>query len=325
MKIIDMHCDTISCIYKDSSISLKENALSIDISKLKKGNYLAQCFAMFVPFSNQNLFKTCNEMITIFKEQIKQNENDIEQAFTYQDILKIQDKGKIAAILTIEEGAVIENNLENLQYFYDLGVRMITLTWNYYNEIGYPNFLFNKDTPDFYHPNQKDGLTPFGIKMVEKMNELGIIIDVSHLSDKGTYDVLKYSKQPFVASHSNARNIHFHCRNLSDDLILKMAQKGCVIGVNYCADFLVDKNTHFEHKSYVKDIVKHIKHIVSIGGIDCVGLGSDFDGIPYNLEMKDCSMLSLLVNELQKEGFNEEEIKKICYENVLNLFKKVLK
>ena len=326
MKIIDMHCDTISCLYKNQDIELYQNSLSVDILKLQKGEYMAQCFAMFIPYTTQHLFKTCVEMIDVFKNQIQKNEAYIQQAFTYKDILTISNQNKIAAILTIEEGAVIENDFNKLQYLYDLGVRMITLTWNYKNGIGHPNFEYIKgQTIDFSKVNEVDGLTAFGIELIKKMNELGIIIDVSHLSDKGVYDVLKYSTKPFVASHSNARSICMHCRNLSDDLIAKMAKKRCVIGINYCADFVSLPNNKQEHITYVKDLIKHIKHLVKIGGIDIVALGSDFDGISYNLEMKDCSMLSLLIIALKDEGYSDEDIAKITHQNVLRVFKENLK
>lgn len=324
MKIIDMHCDTFSLLYQNPNEELKKNNLAIDLEKLKKGEYMAQCFAMFVPFSSHRLYQTCKEMIQLFKEQLQKNENFIQQAYTYQDLLTIAKNNKIAAILTIEEGAVIENDFKKLEEFYQLGVRMMTLTWNYPNGIGSPNLKYPLTHPyDFTIINDQDGLTGFGIQVVQKMNELGMIIDVSHLSDKGVEDVLKYSSKPFVASHSNARSVCNHCRNLSDDLIQKMAAKKCVIGINYYQDFVISKKE--SSASFMDYLIQHIRHIVSIGGIDVIGLGSDFDGIPTNPEWKDCSILPQLVLKLQQEGFTQEEIEKICYKNVLRIFKENLK
>ena len=150
---------------------------------------------------------------------------------------------------------------------------------------------------------------------------MGIIIDVSHLSDAGFYDVLKYTKAPFVASHSNARSICPHARNMSDDMIKQLAKRGGVIGINYAAGFLEENGK----KSRIDAMVKHIQYIKELAGIDCIGLGSDFDGISQNLEMKDCSYLPLLEQALYKQGFNKSEIEKIFYKNVLRIYQQVLK
>ncbi len=322
MKVVDMHCDTIGAIYnrnrKGKMTHLKENDLNIDVEKMKKGDYLAQCFAMFVPFNVENPFETCMDMIDCFYQELEKNKDQLALAKNAADIERNEREGKMSAILTIEEGGVTKGNLSYLRDFYRLGVRMITLTWNFENGVGFPNFKMSEN-PDFKSPNVVDGLTEYGIEMVKEMNRLGMIIDVSHLSDAGFYDVLKYTTGPFVASHSNARAVCNHCRNMSDDMIQKLANRGGVMGINYCADFL-DEEKHF---SYVEDMVKHIKHIVSVGGIDCVGLGSDFDGISQNLEMKDASYLPMLEEALRKEGFSQEDIEKIFYKNVLRVFKEV--
>lgn len=327
MKIIDMHCDTIMQLYeapsKGKSLDLRDNDLMISLNKMKKGDYLAQCFAMFVPLNVENPFETCMKMIDIYYCELEKNKDLILPAFSYRDIIENQNKGKMSAILTIEEGGVAKGSLEFLRDFYRLGVRMITLTWNFPNEIGYPNFKMPEkegEKPDFTKPNNVDGLTPFGIEMVKEMNRLGIVIDVSHLSDAGFYDVCKYSTKPFVASHSNAREVCGNVRNLTDDMILALAKKGGVTGINYCTNFVGDKDI-----TYVSDLVKHIKHIASVGGIDCVALGSDFDGIGRSLEMNDASKLGMLYEELKAEGFSEDDIEKICYKNVLRVFEEVLK
>lgn len=324
MKVIDMHCDTIGEIYalrqKGKTIHLSENELHVDMKKLKAGDYMAQCFAMFVPYTVENPLETCLEMIDCFYEELNANKDSLALATTYEDVIKNKQDGKISAILTVEEGEVTKGDLRYLRILYRLGVRMITLTWNYENGIGYPNFTMS-EKPDFHTPNTTDGLTPAGIALVQEMNRLGMIIDVSHLSDAGFYDVLKYTTGPFVASHSNSRSVCPHVRNMTDDMIKALAARGGVIGINYCADFL-NEEAGF---SYVYDMVKHIEHIISVGGIDCVALGSDFDGIPSCLEMKDASMLSCLYDALGKKGFNQEAIEKIFYKNFLRVFKEVTK
>ncbi len=304
-----MHCDTIEKIFHHSDIQLYQNDLAIDLLKLKKGQIIAQCFAMFVPFTTPNLYQTCLDMIQVFKKEIEKNNDLIEQIYTYSDLLKVHQENKIAAILTIEEGNVIENNLEKLQHLYDLGVRMITLTWNYPNGIGCPSVI-----------NQKGGLTPFGIQLIHEMNRLGIIIDVSHLSDQGVEEVLKYSTKPFVASHSNARAICNHPRNLSDRLIKKLANRKCVIGINFYPNFVTE-----DENQYLDKIVEHILHIVSIGGIDFIGFGSDFDGMEANKELQHPKDIQKIIHRLMSQGFSKTDIEKICYKNVLRIFKANLK
>lgn len=331
MKVVDMHCDTIMAIYqaqeKGKVIELSDNDLNISVAKMKQGDYLAQCFAMFVPLSRvDNAFETVNEMIDVFYQELDKNKDSLSLALNYEDIINNQKQGKMSAILTIEEGGTTKANLHFLRNLYRLGVRMITLTWNFENGIGHPNLQMKDGVrPDSTIPNTKDGLTPEGIALVKEMERLGMIIDVSHLSDAGFYDVLENTTKPFVASHSNARGQCNHVRNMTDDMIVKFAKRGCVMGINYAADFLeVAPENRDGFMSTVDNMVKHIQYIKNIAGIDCVGLGSDFDGISQNLEMKDASKMSMLENKMIEAGFTTEEIEKVFYKNVLRVFKEVL-
>lgn len=183
---------------------------------------------------------------------------------------------------------------------------MITLTWNYENTIGYPN-------KDYTFTNE--GLKPFGIEVLKQMDELGIIIDVSHLSDGGFWDVLKYGTRPFVASHSNARSIMNHPRNLTDKMIKEMGNRDCIIGLNYYGAFLQENE-----ESTFESICKHMDHIIKVGGEDILCLGSDFDGIDGSLPMTGCEDLNLLVNAMREFGFTDDIIAKICYKNALKFF-----
>lgn len=327
MKVADMHCDTILHMEQGGGIELAKNNLHIDVDKLKKGDYLVQNFAMFVDLKKyENPLERCMDMIDTFYLELKKNEKDIALALNYEDIMRNQKENKISALLTIEEGAATKGKLSYLRDFYRLGVRMITLTWNYENGIGFPNVKYITDgVQDFKSPNEKDGLTKTGIALVEEMERLGIIIDVSHLSDAGFLDVLKYTKKPFVASHSNARSVCNCVRNLPDSYIKRLSERGGVMGINYCADFLTEAKVGEKNISTVDAMVKHIKHIVSVGGIECVGLGSDFDGISCELELSDASKMSILADRLEKEGFSEAEVEKIFYKNVMRLYKDVLK
>ncbi|MEG6586871.1 dipeptidase [Dendrosporobacter sp. 1207_IL3150] len=312
MKIIDLHCDTISALLdKPEAGGLCENSLNIDINKLKKANSLAQFFAMYINLKQTNTpLEDCLTMIDLFHTEIKRNSDNINLATSFMDMEMNENEGKISAFLTIEEGGVLKGKLSNLRNFYRLGVRLMTLTWNYPNEIGFPNCQ-----PEY----QNRGLTDFGREVVGEMNCLKMIIDVSHLSDQGFYDVSKYSDKPFVASHSNARQLKDHPRNLTDEMIKILAEKGGVIGINFANTFLGNSPM-----SLVEDMVRHIKHVRNVGGIDVVGLGSDFDGIDPNIEIQDISQIDKLIQALTKNSFSAGEIEKICNKNIKRLIKDCL-
>lgn len=328
MKLIDMHCDTIMALM-DNDKELRKNDLMIDLEKLIKGDYLLQCFAMFVPYKsrheteNYSPFRYCNKMIDRYYQELDKNKDLISPVFTYDDIITNIKNNKMSALLTIEEGGVCEGNIEFLRNFYRLGVRMITLTWNFKNEIATPNIDFlNPERMKEKKPDTLEGLSPFGIEFIHEMNRLGIVIDCSHLGDKGFYDVIKYSKKPVVCSHSNARGVCGHLRNLTDDMLYKLRDNGGVIGINYCHDFV----TSSSESSKIDDLVKHIDYIKNLIGIDYIGLGSDFDGISNeNIQLKDASMMSILIDALTKKGYTDEDIDKLCNKNVLRVLKANLK
>ncbi len=318
MKIIDMHCDTISRIYKNPNTSLRENNFQLDLIKMKASGYMLQNFAMFIDLDEDECpYDACHKQIAIFQREMTKNKDLIRPVTTYQEIIENEKQGIMSALMTIEEGQVCKGDLTALKEFYDLGVRMMTFTWNHKNTLGSP--------AEPAHGTAKGGLTNLGIAFLDAMERLGIIPDVSHLSDQGIMDVCRLAKKPFVASHSNARTLCPRRRNLPDALIQEIANCGGVIGVNFYGPFLTsipDDNHCFY--SYVKDIAKHIRHITNVGGTACVGLGSDFDGIDDNLELKDCSYIELLESELRKNGFHEDEIERIFYKNVLELYQELL-
>ena len=236
--------------------------------------------------------------------ELDKNKDLILPAFTSNDIEENIKNNKMTALLTIEEGGVCLGNIEFLRNFYRLGVRMMTLTWNFKNEIATPNidyFAIPKDIKKEdikFVPNTVDGLTEFGIEVVKEMNRLGMVIDCSHLGDKGFYDVIKYSTKPIVCSHSCARSLCNHPRNLTDDMLYKLKENGGVVGINYCPSFVKSGDDIVT----IKDIVDHIIYIRNLIGIDYVGFGSDFDGISnQRLELKDASMMNLVINELRKK------------------------
>lgn len=329
MKVIDMHCDTIYKINRSydegNPIDLRCNDLNVSLEKMQQGHYLLQNFAMFTPLKKvSDPLVHVQHMIDTFYQEIDKNKDLIQVVYSYDDIEKNNQNNKMSALLTLEEGGVVHNDLAYLRNYYRLGVRMITLTWNHQNGIGYPNFDMNASHHGYHVYDDQNGLTDFGIAYVKECERLGIIIDVSHLSDAGFYDVLKYTTQPFVASHSNARSVCGHARNLTDDMIRELAKRGGVMGINFAADFLAETSND-DAMSCIEDMVKHILYIKEIAGIDCIGLGSDFDGIPQNLELKDASYMPRLYQALQMAQLSEEDIEKIFYKNVLRVYKTILK
>ncbi len=321
MKIIDMHCDTMKEILDAKMIgkntNLKKNNLSVDIEKMKQGGYMLQVFAAFTDMKEGDNLVNCLKTIDIFYNEIEANKEDIGMVLSYNDILKNIEKNRMSALLSIEEGACCKGDLGLLRNFYKLGVRMMTLTWNYENELGFPNEIIESKLV------LDRGLKKAGFEFIEEMEDLGIIIDVSHLSDAGFYDILNNTKKPFVASHSNARSICNHRRNMTDDMIKKLADRGGVMGLNFYSCFL-NNNYTSNDMSKLDDMIVHLKHIRNIGGIEVIGLGSDFDGINCRVEIENASKMQILGEKMKKEGFTENEIEHIFYKNVLNLFKEIL-
>lgn len=222
-----------------------------------------------------------------------------------------------------------QGELSFLRDFYRLGVRMMTLTWNHQNELGYPNRMVKQEEgcwnrPPRCIPDTEHGLTEKGIEFVREMERIGMIIDISHLNDAGIWDVFHYTKKPFVASHSNARALAHHPRNLTDEMIRALAERGGVAGINYYAPFLKDADKKMPLQGLCSDMVAHMKHMKQIGGIGCIGLGSDFDGINTATEMKDCSGMQFLADEMSREGFTTGEIEAVFHDNVLRVYRELL-
>jgi membrane dipeptidase len=331
MKVADMHCDTIAEIYyaiRDGreGVTLGKSGLHVDLEKMIKGDYLLQNFAMFVHTrKHEDPFAYCLKLIDVFYNELETHKDKIALALNYNDILKNQEQGKMSAFLTIEDGAVTKGSLINLRTLYRLGVRLITLTWNHENGIGYPNYILEQGkVPDPHFVDTENGLTDFGMEFVMEMERLGMVIDVSHLSDAGFYQVLNHTKKPFTASHSNARAKCNHNRNLTDDMIKQIANRGGVIGVNYNPPFLNLDDIGKKDVGTISAIVDNMEYIASVGGYECVGLGSDFDGIKGHKELPDASALPLLEDAMKKRGMKQQEIEAIFYKNVLRLYKEVL-
>lgn len=327
MKIADMHCDTISEIWESRRSGrpqqLSRNSLHMDIRRMKEAGYLLQDLALYTDLKKcPDPFAHVMQLADVFDEEMEENRDDIRPVATYEEILENRAQGKISALMTIEEGACCKGDIRNLEALYSRGARMMTLTWNYPNELAHPNILGKeKDAAGFPVFDGTQGLTAKGFSFIERMEELGMIIDVSHLSDAGFWDVAQHTKRPFVASHSNARSLCGHPRNLTDEMIRKIADRGGVIGLNYYGCFL---NSAPDSRSSVARMARHARHILDTGGRECLGLGSDFDGIDGELEIQDCSQMYKLVAELERQHFTGGEIDDILYRNVMKVYREML-
>lgn len=313
--LIDLHCDTIlECHLSRGKRVISSNDLCVDIEKLRKADSLAQVFALYVNMEREaNPMQNCLDMLDLFYNELEANKDTISFAASYDDIMRNKEAGKLSAMLSIEEGAAINGNISNLRNFYRLGVRLMTLLWNFPNQLGYPNFKFE---------HKDKGLTEFGMEVVAEMNKLGMLVDVSHLSDGGFYDVARLSTKPFVASHSNSRECTMHPRNLTDDMIKLLADKGGVMGLNIESFFLCPGEP--TTVSTIEDMVRHLKYIRNVGGIEVMAIGTDFDGTNHTSELADIGEIGRLEEALLANGFTQDELDKIYYKNALRVIKEVL-
>jgi membrane dipeptidase len=306
---------------KEDFLNLPEAML--DIRRMKEGGALAQIFAIFMLPPEAATFLTVPRpddatyiagCLRIFQSSMERGKDHIAQAFSAADILNNERAGRISALLSLEDGRPIDGTLENLERYYREGIRLISLTWNAENCFGYPN----SRNPEI----MGRGLKPFGKEAVLRMNDLGMVVDVSHLSDGGFFDVARISRKPFVASHSNCRELSPCPRNLSDEMIKILAGRGGVMGLNYGPAFVGPTSEYRD--STLELMSAHIRHMIQVGGIDCVALGSDFDGIEGNIEVSGADKVPLLFDRLQKDGLSEFDIEKIAQKNAFRVLSDIL-
>lgn len=314
--VADLHCDALHMVLRGKKdLVTRTNIYEVDIPRLKEGGVNCQVFAIYV---NPRLQKKegydryVRRAIEKLKEICRIDSADIELAKSSGDIERITSEGKIAALLALESGHALEGDTNRLREYYNLGIRILTITHNQSNE-------FADAALDSLHP-LNNGLSDLGKALIEQANRLGMIIDVSHASDKTFFDIIHLTQAPIIASHSNARAICNHPRNLTDDQIRAIAQNGGVVGVNFHSSFLrSDKK-----RATIKDIINHIDHIIRLVGDDYVALGSDFDGmIKPPLDLQDVSQLPDLVTALKTQGYSPTTIRKVLGENFLRVFTQI--
>ena len=265
------------------------------------------------------------ELLDTFYQEMEAHEDIIGIVRSYEDISRNWEQGRMSALLTVEEGGTCQGKTAFLRDFYRLGVRMMTLTWNFPNELAFPQC---QDCRGGRHLQDGAGYRAWTYGYRDCIcggdGAPGNDHDISHLNDAGIWDVFRHTKKPFVASHSNARAVASHPRNMTDDMIRELADRGGVMGINYYTCFLRDFCQDEAPVSRVSYMVEHMKHIRNVGGIGCLGLGSDFDGIECELEMKDASMVPMLADAMKREGFSQSEIEAVFYKNVLRVYREIL-
>ncbi|MCF8235230.1 MAG: dipeptidase [Bacteroidales bacterium] len=335
-----------------------ETRSRVDFPRMQEGGLDAVFFAAFVgqgernPLANLEAKKRVLQIIDSIYSNVDRYPETAIIAKEPQDVIQAEKEGKRIVYIGMENGYPIGTEIENLDLFYEKGVRYITLCHTGNNDI------CDSSTDTTEHI----GLSDFGEKVVKRMNELGMIIDVTHISDSSFYDVIKHSNAPVIASHSCARAVRDHVRNLNDDMLLKLKKNGGVIQMCLYTDYVKEpdpqperdsayqalrvKYDHFKDltdeqyrqariewreidKTYprklatVADLIDHIDHVVELIGVDYVGIGSDFDGGGGLKDCYDVSEIKNITSELFKRGYTEEEIKKIWGGNLMRVFKKV--
>jgi membrane dipeptidase len=326
MQLIDLHADTLTALYYRSGEKLKDqeflrelpvanlaqNNCAIDLAKLRQADSLAQFFVLWLNLHACELHKLSPwdlfmKQYQQLRQQIDTFSSQISLVSNVAELLAARAQNKLAGFVCVEEGAFI-SSLEQLDVAYRLGVRYITLVWNYETHIAVPSAI-----------DQQRGLKPFGFEMVAAMQELGMLVDVSHLSDQGVRDVLQIAKKPIIASHSNVRALCNHTRNLSDELIRGIAQNGGIIGVN-CVPYFLDEQ---DKTIRIQRMVEHIQYIYRLAGEDVLAIGNDFDGFcgltPELDEIKTIADLPLVADALIKAGFSARQVDKIFNKNVLRI------
>lgn len=332
MNYIDFHCDTLGMFGKDPGQgSLYENTGAVDIRRMKEAGCLAQFFAAFLPPSDWRVQRGGPAEDEVYREnlyqglmrEIREHSQEIGFAGSFRDYEENKRAGRLSAFLTFEDGRMLEGSQENLKRFYDLGYRLITFTWNFDNCLGTAALAGQLKTHSAYEvPAREYGLTSFGKETVEHMEALGMIVDVSHGSDALFFDVADVAKKPFIASHSNARALTPSIRNLSDEMLRLLGERGGVTGLNFCPGFLGRDLEHEEGS--IERICDHMLHVLDAAGSEALALGSDWDGFSGVTEAAEPGSLELIFQELRRRGVSHSQIEKIAFRNGERILRELL-
>lgn len=313
MFILDSHCDTPSELVRGRDMSADSQKSHVDFPKLKRGGVDGAFFALYIPadMETDDAYVHALKLSGAVKNLIEMASDKARLAVSENDALENKSKGLFSIFLGLENGSPIGKSMDRLHEFYDSGVRYMTLCHSGDNQI----------CDSCASGGRWHGLSPFGKEVIAEMNRMGMLVDVSHISDESFYDVLECSSKPVVATHSCCRKLAEHPRNMTDDMIMALASAGGVIQINFYPAFLDSSFSYSEgmdmslRPSY-RLIADHIDHVVSLVGTDHVGIGSDFDGIEVTPQgMEDISMMPVLFDELRKRGYSETDLEKIASGN----------
>ncbi len=310
--VCDGHCDTLGDVLNGvRSLGERSTLGHIDLPRLKAGGVTAQIFACYVPIHEQRRGTATYalKLVDAFHESLTANPDDLLLATGAADIRRAKTGGKIAGILGLEGAESLEGSIELLRTFHRLGVRNIGLTWNFRNELA----------DGVSEGGHARGLTPFGFQAIEACNELGIMIDIAHLAPAGVADVLAASKQPIIASHSNARALCDHIRNLTDAQIEAVAAGGGLIAATFVNAFL---HTPWQDAT-IEHLLDHIDYLLKVAGPDHVMVGSDFDGATMPQGITDATDYPKLTAGMLARGHDELTIRQVLGENFLRVFEQV--
>lgn len=315
MLLIDSHVDTPTELVRHGrDLGADNPGVHVDFPKMKRGGVGGAFFALYTPadMAPDTATRLALEMIAATYDSLQAHADSAALALSPQDAARNRAQGRLSVFLGMENGAPIQESLPLLRTFYRLGVRYLTLTHNGDNAIA----------DSAAEGKRWNGLSPFGREVVREMNALGMMVDLSHASDKTFWDCLEVSTAPIVATHSCCRALCGHRRNLTDDMLRALGEKDGYVGINFYPAFLSD---HYEqHLPGVREIVDHIDHAVELAGVDHVGIGTDYDGIEITPEgMEDISKVGLVWEEMRRRGYTEGEIEQVSGGNLLNVLQRI--
>ncbi|MDR0507403.1 MAG: gamma-glutamyl-gamma-aminobutyrate hydrolase family protein [Dysgonamonadaceae bacterium] len=314
---IDTHCDTPMHFSKGANIGKKNKNTAVDIPKMQEGMLDATFMVAYLPqkertkSASEKAFREASAIISQIKSQVEENKNVAEIAYSVDDLKRLKKENKKAIFIGVENGYAIGKDVGNVERLAQMGVQYITLSHNGDNDICDAAVKSN---------SEHNGLSNFGKEVVREMNRLGMMVDISHTSEKTSFDVLAISQHPVIASHSSVKAICNHPRNLSDKLIKAIAGKGGVIQICLYPGFIKKGG-----KASFKDAVDHIDYVVKLAGIDHVGIGSDFDGGESLPDLKTVSEMPKITIELLRRGYSEEDIAKIWGGNLVRVMNQIKK
>lgn len=307
--VIDLHSDTLLDVASGKrDVSRRGSTGHIDLPRLREGGVDVQVFAAFIhPREADRGFARATELLDASDRLAATYPDGLGLALTVKDIDALVRAGKVAVVLSVENGDAVQGNPANVDRLYRRGVRMMSLTWNNSTALA-----------DGATEHRHGGLTPAGRQVLARMGVLGMVVDVSHLSEKSFWDVLKATRGPVVATHSNAFGLTNHVRNLTDEQLRALARRRGVVGVNFYPAFTGGAT--------VDHVLAHIDYLVKVMGVNHIALGSDFDGFTQNVAgLEDVSRLPNLTAGLLARGYSRDAVKKILGGNALRVFKQVWK